>query len=430
MPEPVKRIRLRRWGAKVCALPFVVALFLVVTYLGFGMVTQGWKVKGDKSQEVYDLKCLPDDNDRDNVCLLNGSATLRNTFDEKLKIYGTVDDWRRAITAPGLVMWRTMTALALIAALCALLVAGYVIWRAPRRPKEAGWRLGIAVLLLAICAAAFQVMDKALARGGQTMSVNATFIVRQFLAQIDSQLVGGRVIYYEMLLLSIGYVTAFYLLCASGATLLPYNLRSADEKPSLTKEEVEDRAKYLAMQTRNLRLILYVGALLLALTALRGKTNFDWALEYLPPLWALPEKSAELQAATAFYAKLRSLALNNITATGVMNTLLLAAVYVPAALVLQSRAGELADEAMSLESTKATDEGQSEAQVQPGKEEEERKGDKREEKPRGEKPPDREEWLKAHGLAFPLKEQLTRIAALISPLLAGPIAELLSLLKG
>lgn len=46
------------------------------------------------------------------------------------------------------------------------------------------------------------------------------------------------------------------------------------------------------------------------------------------------------------------------------------------------------------------------------------------------KQPDPEEWMRAHGLSFPLKEHLTRIAALLSPLLAGPVSELLSFLKG
>src|ERR1044072_5854594 len=223
------------------------------------------------------------------------------------------------------------------------------------------------------------------------------------------------------------------LLCASGATLLPYRRRNG-RTLTTTGAGVRARSAHLAMQMRHLRILLYAGAVLLALTALRGKTNFDWAMDYLPPLWALDDKTPEWQAATAFHGLLKNLALNNITGVGVMNTLVLSALYVPAALVLQKRAARLANEAARIEKLKAAEAARAVQAAKAAKasepaEDVKAEGARKEAEPEKKKF-DREEWMKSRGLAFPFKEQLTRIAALISPLLAGPVAELLSFVKG
>ena len=42
----------------------------------------------------------------------------------------------------------------------------------------------------------------------------------------------------------------------------------------------------------------------------------------------------------------------------------------------------------------------------------------------------RESWIANHGLAFQFKEQLVRMAAVLGPLLAGPVGDLLIRFKG
>lgn len=447
MLDKVKKVMSASWSNgvlsalrayKVCALPAAAALLLVVPYLSFSGVSGGWRVKPDapkevntglpEGEEVFDLKCLPESEGGGRNCLLNGPAPVWTKAGDALAVYGTVDDWKRAVSVQGLSMWRIMSALAVVAALWALLLSGYIIGHAPlSMPGGSLDRLGVALLPLGLCVCLFILLNNwLLAPPGGTMATASTFIVRQFLAHIDSQLEGGRVVYYELQLLYVGYVAALYLLCASGATLAPYAPSRAE--PAATAD-VDGRAERLSMQMRHLRLILYVGALMLALTALRGKTNFDWSLEYLPPLWSLAEHKPELQAATAFYAKFHGLALNNITAVGVLNTLLLTALYVPAALVLQKRAAELALDAERAEKAAADAKAAAAAAAATRRRSRDADSDARVE-PEKKKGFDRDEWLKAHGLAFPLKEQLARVAALLSPLLAGPVSELLSLLKG
>jgi hypothetical protein len=418
-------------GGALMALPFLAALVLVVSYLQFTLLTTGWKVAPAAAQpsRVYDLGCLPGRAGAEQDCLLKGSDLHRAKFEEAINGYWTADEWRRAVSAQGLTQWRVMTGLALVAALCALFVAGFIIGSAPHypsTPKGFIRRVVIVVLLLALCVGVFSFVDQKGFAGGTTMSEDSTFIVRQFLGHIESQLQGGRLIEYELKLLRLGYVAALMLLCASGATLLPFGRRHPS-MARLARAEVDARTKYLAMQMRHLRLLLYTGAAVLALTALRGKTNFNWALDYLPPLWALKEKSPEWLAASAFYGKLNGLALNNITGVSVLNTLLLVALYVPAAYVLQGRANRLSAVAVRLEDARAATrragaEVEEKAESQEAKKGPEREGERKRTK--------RDEWLRAHDLSFPYKEHLTRVLALLSPLLAGPVSELLSLLKG
>jgi hypothetical protein len=39
------------------------------------------------------------------------------------------------------------------------------------------------------------------------------------------------------------------------------------------------------------------------------------------------------------------------------------------------------------------------------------------------------QWLNSRGLMFPFKEQIPKVIAVLSPLLAGPIGELLNIFK-
>jgi hypothetical protein len=82
----------------------------------------------------------------------------------------------------------------------------------------------------------------------------------------------------------------------------------------------------------------------------------------------------------------------NISVQAMINTLILVAVYLPAAFVLRRRAERLADEKFG-----------------------EGKGTL----------PEREKWMQNRGLALSTSEYLPRVAALLAPLLAGPIGDLI-----
>lgn len=161
----------------------------------------------------------------------------------------------------------------------------------------------------------------------------------------------------------LGNTAAFSILLTSCATLLlPYR------QAPLEINQLSRRMKYL-------RTILYVGTLLLVVAVLLKKSLYHWSLAYTSQDESL--------------AKIASSFLSNIlTMEGGFYTLVLAAVYLPAAVVLHRR-----------------------ARLLPTLPEEE---------------PKKDEVLKQYGLSFSFTESLPRILAILGPLLVGPVGELLS----
>lgn len=137
----------------------------------------------------------------------------------------------------------------------------------------------------------------------------------------------------------------------------------------------------LAARMDRLRVLLYSGTLALVTAVLRVNVTTQWALSYLAPE---SDKDKVRVVATKVIGELASAF---TTTQAASNTLLLAAVYVPAFLVLRGRAARLADGRMP--------------------------------------PPAREKWLKERGLSFSFSEYVPRIVAILGPLLAGPLGELL-----
>lgn len=160
---------------------------------------------------------------------------------------------------------------------------------------------------------------------------------------------------------SLGYAAAFSLVLASFAILFPPH--SADAKG----------LEQLSERMGDLRLVLYVGTLMLVTTVLLTRAIFQWSLAFI-----VQEKQS-LETAEAFYSSLTSM-------EGGFFTLVLAAVYLPTAFILQRRAHLL--------------------KLPPGQESK------------------KEEILKARGLTFSFTESLPRIVAILGPLLAGPVGEL------
>lgn len=427
MNEPPKKLWTCDYGA--CLLPLAAALLIVGPYFLFLLGTgKSWKVnvKGEGAEAkdvvhgVFQLGCLPED-PNNSRCLLSGTDALGDKLRASPEVKDgaapgvAVEDWGNVVSASGLSAWQVVTGLTLAATACVLIVSCFIVWQTVSYPDRSGraFRGYISVgLLVALCALLFGLAGANFYRGHSRFGDGAALplVAREYLQFVESHVTGLPIVFYESSLSALGFAAAFALLCASGATLVSYRRWNGD---------TADEAKYLAMQMRHLRMVLYSGALLLALTALRQKAEFDLALGYLPPLWPLADAKTELQTAAAFYGELRKIAMNNVTAVGVMNTLLLAALYVPAALVIRKRADDLSErvvreQAAGAEGAKAAEEAKAREGAEPGEKK---------------KQPGREEWLKSYGLAFPLQENLARVAAILAPLLAGPVSELFSFLK-
>ena len=123
-----------------------------------------------------------------------------------------------------------------------------------------------------------------------------------------------------------------------------------------------------------LRIILYTGTVLLVTAILLKKSIYQWSLAYTA-------QDDAIETARNFVTSL-------LTLEGGFYTLVLAAAYFPAALVLQRRAELLAGP--SLDET------------------------------------EKEIKLKEHGMNFSLQESLPRILAILAPFLTGPVADLLT----
>ncbi|HKQ52598.1 MAG TPA: hypothetical protein VJT74_09530, partial [Pyrinomonadaceae bacterium] len=213
-------------------------------------------------------------------------------------------------------------------------------------------------------------------------------------------------------IVALGYGVSAALVCASASTLWPL---PELKKPAsgLKLAEVEDAANHVARKMKHLRLILYVGAVLLVLITFRHRNTLGWALDYAKPL-PLLEGNPGFKNANVLYGNLEALVSNVVLATSVLNTLLLAGIYVPAALALQGRAAKLARVAVELE---AKDAQKAEGAA------------KRVRLTWAAMTEKQEAWIKSHGLIHPFKEQMPKAIAILSPLLAGPIGELLNFFK-
>jgi hypothetical protein len=125
---------------------------------------------------------------------------------------------------------------------------------------------------------------------------------------------------------------------------------------------------------RSLQAILYAGTFLLVTGVLLKKTIYEWSLAYL------------VQDETT--AVVRTFLETLLTMEGVFYTLVLAAAYLPASLVLLRRAQLLVEPTLSTTEKEAS--------------------------------------LKEYGLTFSLKDSLPRILAILGPFLTGSAADLLS----
>jgi len=183
--------------------------------------------------------------------------------------------------------------------------------------------------------------------------------------------IGLPVIYEAMRLLNaFTYAAAFSLVFASCAILLLSDANT--DKAAADNDGLSKKLELISERMGYLKVILYVGTFLLIAGVLRMSALSQWTLSYISP--------NAVEAAQSFS--------NSVVAVaGGFNTLILAAVYLPAAYILQRRARLAVIESPL-------------------------------------KPEEREQKLKEKGLTFSFRESLPRVVAMLGPLLAGPIGDL------
>jgi hypothetical protein len=161
---------------------------------------------------------------------------------------------------------------------------------------------------------------------------------------------------------SFGFAVCLTVVLAACAILYPDNDRTA---PAGLKQ--------LSTKMKYLRLILYVGTVMLIVGVLLIRSMYQWSLAFI-----LMDEQA-IKVADSFYSDL-------LSAEGGFFTLILAAVYLPAAFILRNRAESL--------------DGLPEPNA------------------------DKEKLLQDYNLTFSFTESLPRLLVILGPLLTGLIGNL------
>ena len=254
------------------------------------------------------------------------------------------------------VLWMLLYAVGVITALVASALSAHVVWRSLRGEFDDARRLA-AVAAVFVVSFILTWLLWLLSKG------NAPVVepLMQCLASADIASAFPIVKFGNHL----GLFVAFVLLLASCAVLWP--VRKAPRKA----------VGVLAERLRLLRALLYVGMVALVIAVLRLDATFKWALS------ALPEEAEGFRLVKGITSSV-------VSGEAAAYTLLLAAIYVPAALVLRRRGRAL---------------------ITPERGYTQEMGD---------------EWLEAQGLnvAGSAKSLLPKLAAILAPVVVGSAGEL------
>jgi len=141
----------------------------------------------------------------------------------------------------------------------------------------------------------------------------------------------------------------------------------------LVQRDPKPEKENLRRRQMLLRYVLYIGAALLAIAVLQLSARLSWGASYL-------------STSSNMAPSINTLVTGIVNSMGSFYALVMAAVYIPAALILQSRVKELAAQ---------------------------------------EAPDDPNTWLTNNGFTLSFTQYLPRIIALLGPMLAGPLGTLL-----
>jgi hypothetical protein len=266
---------------------------------------------------------------------------------------------------PGRALWAFIAALNYLACLATIFCAFYLLRSSSEsydRPSRRAFLLLCGFVVLSV-AAATSVMP--------SESVYPPPVLQAL--EVTAKAGVSNIVHIVRWTIGVSYAAAALIALTSCVILLP--------PPRGSHTALE-----LAGRMRLLRTLLYFGTVLLVLVSLRFAAELRWSVDLLKA-WrtsTTPDVDAHIKTIENLFSVLTS------TAAG-LNTLLLASVYLPAALVLRRRAHHLAEQKAEAGATL----------------------------------PDRDEWLKKQGLSLSFSEQLPRFAAILAPLLAGPVGDLI-----
>ncbi|HVF41974.1 MAG TPA: hypothetical protein VM936_03130 [Pyrinomonadaceae bacterium] len=253
-------------------------------------------------------------------------------------------------------LWALLYAVALLAALVSLLVCGHVVWRSLENDFGEAGRVG-ALALVAAAGLAGLLLLGGLAKGNLPVMEP----LMECVAKADVKSAQGAVRIGHL----VGIFLALVLLLSGCATLWPTGKRAVEA------------VGVIAERMRLLRMLLYAGMVALVVAVLRLDATFNWAMS------PLPKDDAHVKL-------IESITASSLSAEAATYTLLLAAIYVPATLVLRRRARNLIT------------------------------------KERGYTHAMGDEWLEKHGLNVEgsLKTVWPKLAAILAPLAVGSASEL------
>jgi hypothetical protein len=254
-------------------------------------------------------------------------------------------------------LWTLVNGVHALACLAAFVTSALIIYQALSTHRHTV-RLGIIVVLFLV-AVDVSLLVALWANGD--VGAPATQLLRATIATAS-----GWILLYTRLTDALSLTAALFLCFAATAILWKHDVNRPNDAPDL------------ARRMKLLRYVLYMGAVLLVIGVLRLSTTLNWGASFLPP-------QSEAGKAVA------SVVTGIVSSLGTFYTLLMAGMYLPAALVLRARARELAE-------------------LQP--------------------PADQQSWLTKHGLTLSYTESLPRIVAILAPLLAGPFIDIIKRLVG
>ncbi|HZT43697.1 MAG TPA: hypothetical protein VFA07_16140 [Chthonomonadaceae bacterium] len=171
------------------------------------------------------------------------------------------------------------------------------------------------------------------------------------------------------------YLAAIAVCVIWHARFQPYDPNSGVPEE---RYRIETEACYLGVQLKQLRLVLYISTAVLILRIIQLDAGMNWVLA-----WVIPPKGP-------VYEDVKALVNNMVLVRALYNTTLLAAIYLPTAAVLSERIAKLADQENSGKTTA-----------------------------------DRQKWLDDRGLSFNFMAHVPNLIAILGPLLASPVKDLL-----
>jgi len=212
--------------------------------------------------------------------------------------------------------WTLINGVHFLACLFAVITAGYVIYHALSDYKNHR-----RMIILLTVAAAFDI-----ALGVSLFTLKDVFSPAQQLQQATIGSVLPAISKYNRLAEALSLTGALSLAAATCAVLWQRNV-----KQKLDEEQLQQRISLL-------KPVLYVGAAALVIAVLRLAATHAWAVSYLPP-------DSDVGRAVT------SLTTGIVGSLGTTYTLVIAGIYVPAALILRSRLKEEAPAAAASTNT-------------------------------------------------------------------------------